>query len=37
LVDHFAHHPRLRALGDANVTLYQNVEQWQVAPRTGRE
>lgn len=37
LVDHFAHHPRLRSLGDENVSLYQNVEQWQVAPRTGRE
>ncbi|MCO6455686.1 MAG: hypothetical protein J5I93_10365 [Pirellulaceae bacterium] len=37
LVDHYAYQTRLRALGTANVSLYQDVEQWQVAPRTGQE
>lgn len=32
LVDHFAYHTSLRGIGDRPVSLYENVEQWQLDP-----
>ena len=35
-LDHYAHRRSLTRLGDGRVTLYQDVEQWQAAPRLAR-
>jgi ABC-type transport system substrate-binding protein len=35
LTEHYAYRKWIRGVGDQIVTLYQNVENWQVAPRAG--
>lgn len=35
LAEYYAYRKWIRGVGDQIVTLYQNVENWQVAPRTG--
>ena len=37
LVDHFAHHKSLRGVGSRPVSLYENVEQWQLSTPTPAE
>jgi ABC-type oligopeptide transport system substrate-binding subunit len=33
-VNHFAYRANVRGIGDSPVTLYQNIEQWNSAPRS---
>lgn len=37
LAEYYAYRKWLRGVGDQIVTLYQNVENWQIAPRTGTD
>ncbi|MEY4179194.1 MAG: hypothetical protein RLY70_2768 [Planctomycetota bacterium] len=37
LAEYYAYRKWLRGVGDQIVSLYQNVENWQIAPRTGTE
>jgi ABC-type oligopeptide transport system substrate-binding subunit len=37
LVDHFAYHASVKGIGQRPVSLYQNIEQWQVELRLPTE
>jgi hypothetical protein len=37
LAEYYAYRKWLRGVGDQIVTLYQNVENWQIAPRIGTD